>query len=276
MKTTTEQRFVNIHPSVRATSRRAKGFTLTELLVVILIIAVLSALGFFAITRARNAALTAADMTTLRNLGPALASAAADEGRYPFSYYNSGLDDFTSGSCWMDPVRVGMGLHYSSEDTYTYEDAEPFISKRVNASIPSDPLSGKLRSMKHFAATEAVMPMHDAAAVNAGYLGVPLAGIKRPAELVLMVDAPAQNEDDVYQSSHSNLWAGPMRSRWYIGQTWAAADNEDNRHVSIDSDKAESVIDFRNDGKAHVLFVDGHVESLRPSEFVYGMFSNAY
>lgn len=58
--------------------RSAGGFTLVELLVVILIIAVLATLGFITVTRAREQAVTAADTAKFRQVGTILNAIAME------------------------------------------------------------------------------------------------------------------------------------------------------------------------------------------------------
>ena len=86
----------------------------------------------------------------------------------------------------------------------------------------------------------------------------------------------ASREDQPLKNSHINLW-GPFRSRWFMpGASWAAADNPARANKTIEAEECEANIDFRNGGKAHVLFVDGHVQRMGPEDFRYRMFTNAY
>lgn len=59
-------------------ANRSNGFTLVELLVVILIVATLAVLGFLGLTKAREQAINAADTSKLRQVGVALAAIAQD------------------------------------------------------------------------------------------------------------------------------------------------------------------------------------------------------
>jgi len=59
-----------------------RGFTLTEMLVVILIIVVLASLAFVSVTRAREAARRSASANNLRQFGVAITSFVADSSGY--------------------------------------------------------------------------------------------------------------------------------------------------------------------------------------------------
>jgi prepilin-type N-terminal cleavage/methylation domain-containing protein/prepilin-type processing-associated H-X9-DG protein len=253
-------------PSTPINKRSRPGFTLIELLVTISIIVILAALGFIAFKRARESASSAADLNQLRGLGTAISGVAGEDGRYPLSRVAGG--DWTY---WMDEVRESIRLHYRLDDDYNVADTEEFVAKRLDVNIPADTENSQLRGLKHFAATEAVMPWR--ANLN-DYDGVPVTAIKRPVETALLVDA--KRDDQPLKNSHINLW-GPFRSRWFIpGATWAVADNPARANKMIEPADCEAHIDFRNNGKAHVLFVDGHVRRMGPEDFRYKMFSNAY
>jgi prepilin-type N-terminal cleavage/methylation domain-containing protein len=60
-----------------------KGFTLVELLVVIVIIAALASVAFVMVTRVRKTADQALTLSNMRQLGTTLLSYASDKGRFP-------------------------------------------------------------------------------------------------------------------------------------------------------------------------------------------------
>ncbi|MCP5536802.1 MAG: prepilin-type N-terminal cleavage/methylation domain-containing protein [Akkermansiaceae bacterium] len=245
-----------------------RGFTLIELLVVIAIVAVLAALIFSVSLRVINNGRSAKDLAQLRQSGIGITAHASETGRYPLSQQAT-----KGGYFWMDHIRASAGMHSEGSDTFTHADAEPFMSKRLNVRIPSDLGSGGLRALKHYACVEAVMPWREDAK---GYPGVPFVALKRPSTTAMLIDAPAQNPESVVKSSHINLWGGAFRSQWFYRAAWPQADNPAKEDEEIAPEACEAVIDFRHNGKAHVLFADGHVESLKSNEFRYSMFTNAY
>lgn len=240
------------------------GFTLVELLVTIAIVIVLAALAFVVTTKTISKARSAADMSDLRQHGIGLASAAAADGRFPLSHEATG-----DGRYWMDRIRAEQDGPSTARDTYTVDDVESFISRRLATKIPPDTSQTDLRRLKHYAATEAVMPWRQDAGPTP-YFGVPVLAVKRPAELIMLVDAQPKEELD---NCHINLW-GDYRSRWFLGQTWPKADKEANADKIVP--EASGAIDYRHDGRAHALFADGHVEALRPDQVRYRNFTNAY
>ena len=242
-------------------SNPKRGFTLVELLIVIVIVAVLASLIFMFARRGIQRAHSASDITRLRNLGSALAAVVSDDGRYPLSQQQGG-----SWTYWMDEIRAAQGGPSSNTDHFTVSDVEPFISLRLGIKIPADTEGNTLRSLKHYAATEAVMPWRTN---SKGYNGVPSAAIRRPAETAMLVDGNPKNE---LGNCDMNLW-GEFRSNWYGGNLWPKADKAANANDIIGD---TGPVDFRHDGKAHVLFVDGHVQSMGPKELKYKYFSNAY
>ena len=239
----------------------SKGFTLIELLVVIAVIAILAAILLPAISGVQNRARSTSDLASIRDIGTGLNLLAAQDGKYPLSQINGG-----SWTYWMERVRDLSTGPKDSDYTYTINDAAPFMSKRKNISIPSDTTSDQFKTLTHYASVEAVMPWRS----NPGLPGVPTARIQRPSSLVMLVDAPAVNSEDPLQGCHINLW-GPFRTDH--SKEWGTAKNPSSGDNIIEN---VDLIDFRNDGAAHFLFVDGHVESIRPEEVKEKYFTNDY
>lgn len=244
-----------------------RGFTLTELLVVIAIVMVLAAIITTISLKMMKSGRSAKDLAQLRGYGVSILSYAGENGRFPLSQQITG-----EGYYWMDAIRADAGMSHMSSDTFSPSDAEPFISSRLNIKISADTTQGQIRGLKHYAATEAVMPWRTDVEE---YMGVPFSAIKRPSTTAMLVDASRPESAGPLRDSHINLW-GPFRSRWFYHQTWPVADNPEKEREKISPEDCREHIDFRNSGKAHVLFADGHVEVLGPNDFYYGMFSNAY
>src|SRR4030067_1108409 len=84
--------------------RKEKGFTLVELMVVIIILAVLTAIAVPSYMALRNRARTAAAQSEMQNIATALELYNADTDSYPVvATWNTDLE--TGG--YMDPVPTG-------------------------------------------------------------------------------------------------------------------------------------------------------------------------
>ncbi|MFA5014446.1 MAG: prepilin-type N-terminal cleavage/methylation domain-containing protein [Actinomycetota bacterium] len=103
--------------------RKQKGFTLVELMVVIIIIAVLTAIAVPSYMALRNRARTAAAQSEMQSIATALAIYNADEEVYPLTAAYPGA--LTTGGYMTvvpteDPWGVANGYAYVSEDGTTY------------------------------------------------------------------------------------------------------------------------------------------------------------
>ena len=100
-----------------ADRHRQSGFTLVELLIVILTISLLTAMLMPAITESRRRARRAKCLSNLKQLGQATSMFIQDEGKVgPF------LD--------VPPWRTLYAMHLRWPDRYSIDDADPCIAKR--------------------------------------------------------------------------------------------------------------------------------------------------
>ena len=87
----------------------AAGFTLVELLVVLAIIALLTALVFPALARAKAQGRSTACKNHLRQIGLALGMYVADTGRYP------PIHDWDTRQLWMERLYAYYPLHWTND-----------------------------------------------------------------------------------------------------------------------------------------------------------------
>jgi prepilin-type N-terminal cleavage/methylation domain-containing protein/prepilin-type processing-associated H-X9-DG protein len=120
-------------PSRNNSCCRQLGFTLTELLVVIAIIAILAALLFPALARAKVSAKTAACKGNLRQLGLALNMYANDYDKYPgnMAMYSGGAFHgiWGTGMNWLNPY---VGGHFDPDSNLDWLYSLPTRSTVFN------------------------------------------------------------------------------------------------------------------------------------------------
>lgn len=135
-------------------SRARRGFTIIELLIVIVIISILMALLFPAFTRARENSYQASCQTNLKNIGLAVAQYKQDEHQYPSSIAvllpaTKGVDSATLKKLPASLTYVGR---VSNTDTTCGADACPnpdgtgYLNSTKNLMCPDDELDDQLRT----------------------------------------------------------------------------------------------------------------------------------
>src|SRR4030042_7125044 len=115
--------------------RKEKGFTLVELMVVIIILAVLTGIAIPSYMALRNRARTAAAQSEMKNIATALEVYMADKESYPaVATWNTDLEtgNYMNPVPTTDPWSVANGYAYTSADitttyTLTCASADPDI-----------------------------------------------------------------------------------------------------------------------------------------------------
>lgn len=258
------------NPKNNLTKKAApNGFTMVEILVVIVIIAVLGTLGFAGLKQARQSALMAANIGNLRNLGSVLQTLQDDNGGLPAGYNSS------TGQSWATLVVAQVTGGTARQDKILLA---PTVGKPVPAQFVYEAIS-------NYAVNPAIFP--DYAVQNgAATLKYRVTGLKlnRPSEQILLGDALPRSAAAPY--GHSMIiWWGLRGAP--TGNTW---DNPPVANpatagrsivlpkgiVDLKTDSGAGLPAFRNRGKGHFLFADGHVEALAPADVKQKHFAISY
>lgn len=226
--------------------QRKRGFTLVELLIVIVIIAVVAALSFQAITKmlAKAKATTAAE--NIRQMGPLFTSYAADhQMTLPPCKATATLDDGTTADRqWHETL---LSLLYTDTDPAEFkkkswwEKNKPFIrnplfkeTAKPRGWTPLNPGYGMNEMIAENLAQASTGAAPQRAELHA--TGTPLAALAEPARIPLI--APCDNYFYRYDPAE------------------------------IAGFKNGTLKDFLFQEKFPVLFVDGHVEAISPAEYI--------
>lgn len=210
-----------------------KGFTLTEVLVVITIILVLAVLSTLGITRIRSAARGATCTSNLRQIGAAMLSYASENsGQLPPLEDRTGSNDGLKG-IW--PVIIADGGHL---DKFTNSKGELGCGAGVWACPDCTTVQKNYNG--YGGAEGTVMKVKKGSIPGSG--SSRLSAIPNPERTWLVGDT-ANNAKD-------------LKTGWYA--IWANPKQWTNAHAPA----------ARHGGKVNVCMVDGHVESLSMKELV--------
>ena len=230
---------------------RRSGFTLTELMVTIVIVAVLATIVFMGAKRGIESSRIAKNMGRLKDLGNTFTLYASEFGHYP-----PGWD----GSYGLGPIDKngrtkmnGRGPDLVNAFMATFELNDRWLSPNVDAKLVG--YEGNKQPTNYSG--------HPALCYNGGDQSDPLprAVVARPAEVFLLLDGVPKSDDDSLNSQTS------VRQWYQFVRPSGRVTRNQQLPVKPTTGKERNGPDFRNRDKCHVLFCDGHVEAFGPNDF---------
>lgn len=231
---------------------RARGFTLVELLVVIAIIAVLATLVFMMTRKVMDSAKATRNMANLRSLATQMQGFAADHGYFP----------------------PGFDTNFPSTSSLTKNRWPEILMENVGAKPPREEyLSPTKGSVLQPGMTW--QPINYAANVAVCYRtgGKPVrpANIQRVGETVLLGDVTTKTgaESTPHKNGHATF---TPTSATLTADTPDAGQQTATFHTGAEAGQP----DYRNSGKAHMVFVDGHIQAFKEGELKAKHFSIRY
>jgi prepilin-type N-terminal cleavage/methylation domain-containing protein len=208
-----------------------EGFTLVELLVVVVMIAILTALGVLGMRNALTASRQAASSSNLRNIGVALQLYADDnQGRYPETTHTAGI-----GSAWIYSLERYMG----NFDETRICPADPRGKERLKAKGSSYILNSYIF----------VPRMGPFGKVTEPQLNRPAAIPEPERTMLVFICSDRTGVGPGNDHTHSNLW-----------QSWPAL------CADIAPDRFGGDGKNRIKGRSLYLHADGSVETLTAAE----------
>jgi prepilin-type N-terminal cleavage/methylation domain-containing protein/prepilin-type processing-associated H-X9-DG protein len=174
---------MNFKPMARKLSKSHAGFTLVELLIVITIIAVLTAIGFPLATKMRESAKRTQCMSQLRQWGVAIGGYTADhDGKIEWEPWPS---------IGTDPLSYSPYVSYWTGDSEDKSGFEAQLRNRCCPAVEWKKVAGGGNSPVTYAMIQpvGVGAVGISGRQNGKSSAYPMAKINRPSRFMLMIDA---------------------------------------------------------------------------------------
>ena len=237
------------------------GFTLVELLVCMVIIAVLSAAGLAGFNMAKQKSLSIASAKNLSQCVVAIQTYAAEEHHYP---EGEDQDGSSGGGSWAWQVRENIGGDTSIDMWPSQVVLNPRHGSVEKLGIYQRP-EDERKKLVHYAVSLVVCPEISGqdqgnTGGNRVNLAVRQTDVANPATTILLGDAPLKQPEDP-ASGCSPYWP-----------SLRAADMEGDPDKPVDENVIKKDVDFWLGDKAQFAFVDGSIRTLKPEEVLRRFF----
>lgn len=224
------------------------GFTLVELLSVIAIVAILSAILISTVSRVRESARTTQCLGNLRQLGLAVTLYTQDNSsNFPYAYRVGGV-------FWYHAIEPYLGEAHHS-DLFFCKSAGIQPTAEIDLNTRTNYISNRRLFSDGQYRADGTMPDRISA------LAVP-----RPAEVALLLDGSVSTAGTSNHSAYNQ-----------VGQNSPSPSSADRLVPNLDTTgTADAVISWRHRLRTNIVFVDGHAASVPLGELRYANLQMAY
>jgi len=233
---------------IRSPRRRRRGFTLVELLVVIAIISVLISLLFPALRNARDRARMVQCANRCRNIGVLVPMYAFDHGRPPYATPDD-IIYWGAGSFFARVYAYATGQAFENNTDYTYRYGT---------------IAATIRTSRMFTCPQEKPNIDGTGIVPNELLNEEKNRQGKSGFRFRQLDAK-YNASAIVVAGDGNGYG--IRYESYTGPYSKPMFRHTSSYACPDEARESSGVSQRGDGRAHLVFADGHVEPV--TEDVY-------